>query len=191
MFKSILAAAAISLPAVSAVAAPEAYTVDKTHSAVIFKAHHLGAGYTYGQFLDISGTLNVDQANVAASSIDITIKTDSLTTHEEKRDQHLKSPDFFNAKQFPTITFKSKSVTKVDDKTANVTGDLTLHGVTKPVTAKVVYTGSGKLPNGTATVGYEATLTVKRSDFGITYMVGPTAIDDEIPLIIAIEGDKK
>lgn len=191
MFKSIIAAAAITLPAISAFAAAEAYTIDKVHSAVLFKAHHMGAGYTWGQFTDISGTVNVDKANPAASSIDVTIKADSITTHDEKRDQHLKGPDFFNTKQFPTITFKSKSVTKVDDKTSNVTGDLTLHGVTKPVTAKVVFTGEGKLPNGTAAVGYEATLTIKRSEFGITYMPSPVPADDEIPLIIAIEADKK
>ncbi|MBC7794753.1 MAG: YceI family protein [Clostridia bacterium] len=191
MFKSILAALAVSLPAVSVLAAPEAYTVDKVHSAVIWKVHHLGAGNTYGLFTDISGTLNVDPANPAASSIDVIIKADSITTHDEKRDQHLKGPDFFNTKQFPTITFKSKSVTKVDDKNATVAGDLTLHGVTKPVTAKVAYLGSGKLPNGTANIGYEATLSIKRSDFGMAYMVGATGIEDEVPLTIAIEADKR
>lgn len=184
-----LAALGLALVLPTLAHAADTYKIDKVHSSVLFKAKHLGASYLYGAFTDVAGTITVDTANPAGSAIDLTIKTDSITTHDETRDKHLKSPDFFNAKQFPTITFKSKSVTKVDDKTSTVVGDLTLHGVTKPVTAKVSYVGTGKDPQGNTLIGYEASLTIKRSDFGITYWV--PAIDDEVPLIIAIEANNK
>ncbi len=184
---ALTALLAFALPV--AANAADTYAIDPVHSALIFKAHHLGAGFTYGMFTDMSGTIVHDAANPAASSIDLTVKVDSLTTHEGKRDQHLKSPDFFNAKQFPTITFKSKSVSKVDDKTMNVVGDLTMHGVTKSVTAKVTHTGTGKNPQGTQIIGFETSFPVKRSDFGITYWL--PQIDDEVPLIISLEGSKK
>ena len=184
---ALTALLAFALPV--AAHAADTYAIDKVHSAVIFKAHHLGAAWVYGMFTDVSGSLVYDAANPAASSVDLTIKTDSLTTHDGQRDTHLKSPDFFNSKQFPKITFKSKSVTKVDDKTMNVTGDLTMHGVTKPVTAKVTHTGSGKDPTGAQIIGFETAFTVKRSDYGITYWI--PQIDDEVPLIISLEGNKK
>ncbi len=189
MFRTALSVVGFALVVPSISHATE-YTIDKAHSAAMFKAHHLGAGYTYGQFLDVTGTIKSDQANPAGDMVDVTVKTDSLTSHEENRDKHLKSPDFFNTKQFPTLTFKSKSVAKVDDKTLNVTGDLTIHGVTKPVTAKVTYTGTGKNPqNGTEMIGYETTIAIKRSDYGMIFMV--PMIDDDVTLIIALEGDAK
>ncbi len=184
---ALTALLAFALPV--AARAADTYNIDQSHSALIFKAHHLGAGHVYGMFTEMSGSIVHDAANPAASSIDLTVKTDSLTTHAGQRDTHLKSPDFFNSKQFPKITFKSKSVTKVDDKSMNVTGDLTIHGVTKPVTAKVTHTGTGKDPTGATIIGFETAFTIKRSDYGITYWI--PQIDDEIPLIISIEGNKK
>jgi polyisoprenoid-binding protein YceI len=184
---ALTALLALALP--TAANAADTYAIDAVHSALIFKVHHLGAGYTYGMFTNMSGTIVHDAANPTASSIDLTVKADSLTTHESKRDTHLKSPDFFNAKQFPTITFKSKSVTKVDDKTMNVTGDLTMHGVTKSLTAKVTHTGTGKNPQGVQIIGFETAFPVKRSDYGIAYWI--PQIDDEVNLIISMEGTKK
>ncbi len=184
---ALTALLAFALPV--AARAADSYTIDPVHSAVIFKAHHLGAAWVYGMFTEMSGTIAYDAANPAASSIDLTVVTDSLTTHAAQRDTHLKSPDFFNSKQFPKITFKSKSVSKVDDKTLSVTGDLSLHGVTKPVTAKITLTGSGKNPQGVQIIGFETAFTVKRSDYGITYWI--PQIDDEVPLIISLEGMKK
>lgn len=185
---ALTALLAFALPV--AAHAADTYAVDPVHSSVIFKANHFSAAWVYGNFTDITGTIVHDAANPAASSVDLTVKVDSLTTHNADRDKHLKSPDFFNAKQFPTITFKSKSVAKVDDKTMNVTGDLTLHGVTKSVTAKVTYIGTGKLPpNNTTISGFETAFTIKRSDFGITYWV--PQIGDEVPIIISLEAGKK
>jgi polyisoprenoid-binding protein YceI len=184
---ALIALLAFALPVVARAA--DTYAIDQVHSAVIFKAHHLGAGWVYGMFTEMSGSIAYDTANPAGSSVDLTVKTDSLTTHAAQRDTHLKSPDFFNAKQFPKITFKSTSVTKVDDKTMNVTGDLTIHGVTKAVTAKVTHTGTGKDPKGAQIIGFETAFPVKRSDYGITYWI--PQIDDEVPLIISLEGTKK
>jgi polyisoprenoid-binding protein YceI len=184
---ALAALAAIALPA-AARAAADTYNIDKVHSSLLFKAHHMGAGYVWGILSDVSGTVTFDAANPAADAIDLTAKVDSLTTHDPKRDQHLKSPDFFNAKQFPNITFKSKSVTKVDDKTFNVVGDLTMHGVTKPLTAKVTHTGSAKDPTGASLIGFESTFTIKRADFGMTFM-NPNG-EDEISVIVAVEGKK-
>ncbi|HSI05740.1 MAG: YceI family protein [Myxococcota bacterium] len=184
---ALTALLALALPV--AARAADTYAIDQVHSALIFKAHHLGAAWVYGMFTELSGSIAYDAANPAASSIELTAKTDSLTTHNSQRDTHLKSPDFFNAKQFPKITFKSKSVTKVDDKTLSVTGDLTLHGVTKAVTAKVTHTGTGKDPTGAQIIGFETSFPVKRSDYGITYWI--PQIDDEVQLIISLEGNKK
>ena len=114
------------------------------------------------------------------------MKVESIDTHNAKRDQHLKSPDFFNAKQFPAITFKSKQVKKSSKDTYEVTGDLTIHGVTRPVTVKVTNTGSGKDPMGANRIGFETIFTIKRSDFGMKFMLGP--VSDEIRLIVSIEG---
>ncbi len=166
--------------------AAETYKVDGVHSSVLFRAKHFNTGYFYGRFNDISGTVVVDESNPAKSSVEIEVKVDSIDTHDAKRDQHLKSPDFFNAKQFPTITFKSKQVKKSGKDTYEVTGDLNLHGVTRSVTVKVTRTGAGKDPFGGYRIGFETVFTIKRSDFGMKFMLGP--VSDEIRLIVSIEG---
>ncbi len=167
-------------------ATAETYKVDAVHSSFIFRAKHFGAGYFYGRFNDATGSIVVDDANPAKSSVEVEVKVDTVDTHDPKRDQHLKSPDFFNAKQFPVITFKSKQVKKSGKDTYEVTGDFTLHGVTRPVTAKVTRTGAGKDPFGKYRIGFETTFTIKRSDFGMKFMIGP--VGDEIRMIVSIEG---
>jgi polyisoprenoid-binding protein YceI len=164
------------------------YDLDAGHSVFLFKARHFGAGFTYGWFKDVSGSVVVDP-DLTKQSIELTIKTESVDSRDAKRDEHLRSPDFFNAAQFPTITFKS---TKIEAGTAGalaVTGDLTMHGVTKPVTAQVVALGTGTDPWKNVRVGYETKITVKRSDFDMKFM--PDGIGDDIELTIGIEGAKK
>lgn len=104
----------------------------------------MGISYTHGRFNHISGTFNLDETDPSKSSVDLEIKTESVYTADKKRDQHLKSPDFLNVKQFPVITFKSKTVKKVDDTTYEIIGDFTLLGKTKSLTVKAMHTGSGK-----------------------------------------------
>lgn len=178
-----LALFAFSLPAFA-----DNYEVDPGHSTVLFRAKHFNVSYTYGRFNDVSGKVVWD-ADPAKSSFDLTVKADSLDSNVDKRDQHLKSPDFLNAAQYPVITFKSKSVTKKSGNTYTVTGDLTFHGVTKSVTTDFEYVGTGPDAWGGTRSGYETTLTIKRSDYGVKGMM--EAVADEIKLTIAIEGVKK
>ena len=168
--------------------AADAFQVDTVHSSVIFRVKHMNASYAYGRFNDVTGKFLIDEADPSKSVFDLTINAESIDTANAKRDLHLKGPDFFNAKQFPTITFKSKAVAKTATG-YNVAGDLTLHGVTKSVTFKLGVTGSGKGMKAEELSGVEATAVLKRSDFGMTYMVGP--VGDEVTVTAALEGSRK
>ena len=116
------------------------YTIDDVHSSALFRVHHLGAGQFWGRFNTISGSMNFS-AGGEPTAFDISIATDSVDTGEPKLDGHLKSPDFFNSKEFPAMTFKSASVTKKADGSFEVAGDLSMHGVTKSITAALEVTG--------------------------------------------------
>jgi polyisoprenoid-binding protein YceI len=180
--------------AVALVAAPslcfagETYQADTIHSSVVFRVKHMNTSYAWGRFNDITGTFSIDKANLAESKLDFKVKTDSIDTANAKRDQHLKGPDFFNVVQHKTISFVSKSVTPVGES-YEVNGDLTLHGVTKPVTVKVSPTGEGAGPMGGKIAGIEATFTIKRSEFGMNKMVGPVA--DDVWVTVSVEGGLK
>lgn len=169
--------------------AAETYAVDPVHSSVIFRINHLGISYFYGRFNDIAGTFVIDDEDIGAGSADITIKVESLDTHDVKRNGHILGPDFFNAKSFPVITFKSSAIKNIDEKRVEVTGDLTLHGVKKPVKVEMMRIGSGKDPWGGFRSGYEGTLVIKRSDFGMKFML--EGIGDEVTIILSIEGVRK
>jgi polyisoprenoid-binding protein YceI len=176
------------LPARSALAAAESYAADPVHSSLVYRVKHMNAAYFWGRFNNITGSFSIDEANPAQCQFEFQVKADSVDTGNPKRDQHLKSPDFFNVVQFPTIGFKSQSVAKSGDG-YEVVGDLTLHGVTKPVTVKVVPTGKGKGPGGQPVAGIEATLMLKRTDFGMSNMVGP--LGDEVWVTVGVEGRRK
>ena len=187
MRKSI-AALAFALAFAPAARADD-YAVDPAHTSLVFKIQHLGISWIYGRFNDVSGTFTLDKADPSKSSFELTIKAENVDTGNEARDKHLKSPDFFNANQYPTITFKSTAVKPVAGG-LEVTGDLTLHGQTKPVT--IVLKGGDKeaeFPKGTKRVGFSGTATLKRSDFGMDKMVGP--IGDEVYVEFSFEGVKK
>ena len=169
--------------------AADTYEVDAAHSMIIFRAKHMDVSNNYGRFNEFSGTLTVDEADAANSAIELEVKAESVDTANEKRDQHLRSPDFFNAKQFPVITFKSTKVEKVDEDTLKVTGDFELHGVKKSVTVEVEMTGKGKNPQGTAIIGFETIFTIKRSEFGMNYGIG--AVSDDVRITVSVEGMKK
>ena len=163
----------------------ETNKVDPVHSTLLFKVKHFGAGNFYGRFNDISGTFTLDPKDPGKSTVEVQVKADSIDTANEKRNQHLKGPDFFNVKQFPLISFKGKTVKKTSDSAYEATGDLTLHGVTKEVKIRVEHVGSGKDPQGTQRAGFEATFKLKRSDFGMNFMVGP--LGDEVQIIASLE----
>jgi polyisoprenoid-binding protein YceI len=177
-------------PTVAPARAEGAYTVDAVHSSVIYRIKHLNVSNSYGRFNDISGSFHFDAAKPEASVLDVSVQTESIDSANEKRDGHLKSQDFFSAKEFPTIAFKGKTFKKTTDTTFDVEGDLSLHGVTKPVTVKVELTGSGPGMRGGEVAGIEARFSIKRSDFGMNYMVGK-GLSDEVDLIVSLEGGRK
>jgi len=164
------------------------FTVDKVHSAVMFRVKHANASYAYGRFNDISGSFTIDEANPAACAFDFTVKVDSIDTANAARDGHLKGTDLFNAKQFPLITFKSKKVTSAGKGTYDVEGDLTLHGVTKPITVKIEHTGTAQM-KGATIAGIETTFKIKRSDFGMKNMLN--MLGDEVTVTVSSEGGSK
>jgi polyisoprenoid-binding protein YceI len=181
-------ALAIGLFAPAALAA-DTYNIDPVHSTVIFGISHLGFSYTFGRFEDVSGDFALDDATPANSKATLVARIDSVDTNAEKRDTHLKSPDFFDAKQFPTLTWTGKTFTHNADGTWSVTGDLTMHGVTRSVTVPVKKVGEGNDPWGGHRAGYLSEFTVKRSDFGMNFM--SDKIGDEVRLIVSVEGIKK
>jgi polyisoprenoid-binding protein YceI len=165
------------------VAATGEFKVDPVHSSVVFKIKHMGTANFYGRFNDVSGTFGMGPDGLKA---DVTVKADSVDTNNTKRDEHVKSNDFFSAKEFPTITFKADKLAKSADGNYSGTGKLTFRGVTKDVNVTIEHTGSGKGREGKAMAGIEARLTIKRSDFGNDKMVGP--LSDEVMLVVALEG---
>jgi polyisoprenoid-binding protein YceI len=192
---SLIAAAPQTAAKAPAAAAPAAgaqtFDVDGVHSKALFRVHHLNAGQFWGRFNDVSGTFTVNEGKPEGVSFDISIKVDSVDTGNEKLDAHLKSPDFFNSKENPTLAFKSTGVKKgPKDGWLEVTGDLTMNGVTKPVTAMVEFTGSAEGPQGRK-AGYEAIFSVKRSDWNIKYGVDQKMLGDDVRIIVALEGNLK
>ena len=168
--------------------AADNYKVDAVHSSSIFRIKHANTAYFYGRFTDPTGTFALDEADPTKSSFAVELAVEKVDTGNDKRDAHLKSPDFFNAKQYPTITFKSTSVKKEGDKLA-VSGNLTMHGVSKPVTAMVEMTGKGQFPPGTQRAGVEATMTVKMTEFEMKGM--PGALSDDVKIVVSLEGVKQ
>ena len=151
----------------SAAAAPETLVIDRVHSDASFRVRHF-VGNVSGRFTDFSGTIVADAAKPEASSVEFTLKTASIDTDQPNRDKHLQSADFFDAAKFPEITFKSTSIKATGKDKYDVTGNLTMHGVSKQITLPVTYLGSvgaGK----DAKHGFEATTTLNRKDFGILW----------------------
>lgn len=180
----------------AALAAPTAFAddfdVDAVHSSVMFRVKHVGVSYTYGRFNQVEGTFSFDQADASKCKVEITIRTQSVDTNNAKRDQHLKGPDFFNAEEFPVITFTSKQWTKKDDDTWTVKGDMSMHGVTKEITVDVDLVGIGDLGERFGfRAGVEAVFTIKRSDFGMNFGVDNGSVGDDVKIWLAVEGIRK
>ena len=167
------------------------YEIDTTHSMIIFRAKHNGVSYNYGRFNEFTGEIMINAIAVPESMVEFEVKAASVDTGNEKRDQHLRSSDFFSAKQFPLITFKSTKVSakEGEEDILEVTGDLELHGVKKSITVDVEVTGRAKGKEGESLIGFESTFTIKRSEFGMTYGMGP--VSDDIRLTVSIEAMRK
>ncbi len=188
----LLLAAALALGLLhTASAAVETYTIDPVHSSVAFKIRHF-VSKVPGSFTKFSGTVTVDRDNLEKSSVEATIDVGSVNTASDARDKHLKSPDFFDVEKFATMTFKSKAWKKTGEDTFDVTGDLTIHGVTKEVVLKVTSLGFTEGMQGKMLSGWEASTTLKKSDFGVN---GPAmlakAVGDDVAVSISIEAGMK
>jgi polyisoprenoid-binding protein YceI len=147
------------------------WQLDPTHSRVEFAVKHMVVSTVRGNFNDVDATLDFDPANPAAASVNATIQVTSINTGTADRDNHLRSADFFDVETYPTITFKSTGVKLDGDRVAQVTGDLTLRDVTKPVTLDVEFLGEGLSPFGKKMAAFEASGKINREDFGLTWNV--------------------
>jgi polyisoprenoid-binding protein YceI len=186
----VLAAALMAQPALAA----DAYVVDKTHSEVSFQIRHL-MGKVRGYFTDFSGTINADAAKPEASTVEFAIKATSISTASEDRDKHLRSADFFDAEKLPEISFKSTKIKLLGKDRYQVTGDFTLHGVTKPLTLPVTFLGSAKDPWGNERASFETTATLNRKDYGMVWNkaldAGGLLLGEEVAISISLETIKK
>ena len=160
------------------------YKIDPTHSFVEFRIQHLGFSWLYGRFNDIKGDFSYDEKKPASSRFDVEIATESVDTNHAERDKHLKSKDFLEVDKFPKAAFKTTSF-----KGERLEGVLTLHGVSRPISIKVEKVGEGKDPWGGYRAGFYGTTAIKKSDFGISYNLGPAG--ETIEFELGIEGIRK
>jgi polyisoprenoid-binding protein YceI len=193
-FRSIVLISLVAaLPLFAQESAPEAFGVDKAHSVVGFRVRHMMSKVS-GNFRDVDAAIHLDRANPAKSSVEFTIQAKSIDTGNANRDEHLRSADFFDVEKFPTITFKSKSVKAKSKDEFDVTGDLTMHGVTKEVTLPVSFLGFAKTSRGEL-AGFEIETTLNRKDYGIVWNraldEGGVVLGDDVNVTINIEARKK
>ncbi|MQT15558.1 YceI family protein [Segnochrobactrum spirostomi] len=164
-----------------------AFALDPAHAKIIFSTSHFGFSTYYGLFKTFDAKLNFDAKAPAKSTLEVTVQMNSVDTTNPKLDEHLESPDFFDAAKFPTATFKSTKIVVTGAHTGKITGDLTLHGVTKPVTLDATFNGGGENMFKAYVLGFSATTVIKRTEFGIkTYA---PAVGDDVKLIISAEFD--
>ena len=168
--------------------AADDYTLDAAHAGVNFRISHLGLSWVYGRFNKFSGNLTIDPDDPAKSAFALTINTDSVDTNNPQRDGHLRSPDFFNVKQFPTISFKSTAVKAIEGG-YEVTGDFTLHGVTRSISFPLKGGKTAEFPKGVQRIGYTTELGLKRSEFGMDKF--KDALGDEVQIAVSFEAVKK
>jgi polyisoprenoid-binding protein YceI len=174
-------------PVGAATTTPGSYKIDPAHTSVSFSVNHLGISTLAGRFNSVEGDITL--AHKDGSSIEVSIETASVDTNHEKRDEHLRGPDFFNAKQYPVMKFSASKIDFSGDKSERIKGELSLHGKTKPVMLTVEPIGAGDDPWGGYRAGYKATTVIKRSDFGMDFM--PGGFGDDISVTLNIEAIKQ
>lgn len=167
------------------------WQIDPSHTRVQFSARHMMITTVRGEFNAFEGSVEFDEANPEATTVDIEVDLASISTRDEKRDGHLKSGDFFDIENYPKMTFKSTSVEKTGDSTAKLTGDLTIKDVTKPVTLDVNYHGMAKSPWGQEVAGFDAKGTINRTEWGLTWNVpletGGILVSEDIKIELEVE----
>lgn len=167
------------------------WNIDRSHSTVGFRIRHMVIARVNGTFEDWSGTLTLDPENLTDSAVEVAINVASIDTHEADRDAHLRGADFFDAETYPQITFKSTSVEAVDAENLRVHGDLTIHGVTRPVVLDAEFGGRVTDPWGLDRVGFTAKTKIDRKDFGLTWNAaletGGLLVGDSAEITIELE----
>jgi len=185
LLSSIALAIAVTVPSLLQ-AADYVIDTEKAHAFIQFRIKHLGYSWLLGRFNDFDGSFSYDEADPAASRVDVTIRTASIDSNHAERDKHLRGKEFLEVDRFPQATFVSTGFTEQDDKTAVLTGNLTLHGVTRPVNIAVKPIGHGPDPWGGKRRGFEGTTTLKLTDYDIDFDLGPAA--REVELFLSVEG---
>jgi len=194
MRRTTVATLALLVGLAGIASAADTWTIDKAHSEVNFKIKHLMSKVS-GRFADFDATITTDFNNLGASGVTFTIQAASIDTANADRDKHLRSPDFFDVEKFPTITFTSSKITKTGDDSFDVTGILTMHGVSKEITLPVTFLGAGQDPWGNTKAGFEITTTLSRTDYGIVWNkaleTGGFLLGNEVEVTINLEVAKK
>lgn len=191
--RNIVIAAIVAAPLLAQTPEAGTWTVDKNHSSATFRVRHMMSNVT-GQFRDFDAKVNIDPAQPTASSVEFTIQATSIDTGNTNRDEHLRTPDFFDVAKFPTIAFKSTSIAAKSKTEFDVTGDLTMHGVTKRITLPVTFLGFAKTARGEK-AGFEIETTLDRKDYGVVWNrnldEGGVLLGDTVKVTIDLELDKK
>jgi polyisoprenoid-binding protein YceI len=168
-----------------------AWFIDPSHTRANFTVRHMMIANVHGQFDQVEGVVDFNEADPTRSSVDVKIAAASVNTREDKRDAHLKSPDFLNAEQYPYLIFKSKKVEKTSESTGRITGDLTIRDVTRPVVLDVEYNGQAKSPWGTLSAGFTAATKINRKDWGLNWNValetGGVLVGDIVTINLEVE----
>jgi polyisoprenoid-binding protein YceI len=193
MSKTRFAVLAASMALAAPALAGDTYTFDKAHTNIGFQVRHIYTNVS-GRFTDFAGTIQVDRARPESSTVDFTIQATSIDTADQRRDQHLRSADFFDVANHPTITFKSTSVKPNGKDSWLVTGDFTMHGVTRSIVLPVTVLGEGKDPMGNEKLGLETALTLNRKDYGLNWNraleTGGVLVGEDVKVQIAVEANK-
>ena len=167
------------------------WNIDNAHSTVEFSVRHMMISTVRGRFERFTGTVNFNESDPTASSVDVKIEAASITTNEPQRDNHLRSADFFEVAQYPLLTFKSHKVEKLDNSTGRIFGDLTIRGITHPVVLETEYNGQAKSPWGKISAGFSASTKISRKDWNLVWNqgleTGGVLVGDEIKIRIELE----
>jgi polyisoprenoid-binding protein YceI len=170
---------------------PQTWQIDASHSLVEFSVRHMMVSTAKGRFGDFAGSIVFDPANVAQSSVNVEIQANSVATADPRRDEHLRSPDFFDAEQFPTLAFRSTRVEPINAERVRIVGDLTIKDVTREVVLEAEFNGQGLNPWGKQVVGFSAHTALNRKDFGLNWNValeaGGVLVSDTIKITLEIE----
>ena len=148
------------------------WKIDPSHTRAVFSVRHMMISNVHGQFHNVTGSVNFDEAQPTRSSVDVQIEAASIDTNDERRDGHLKSPDFLDAEHYPYLTFVSRRIEVVDSTHGRIYGDLTIRGVTREVVLATEYNGQAKGPYGSQSAGFTASTKLNRKDFGLTWNMG-------------------